>query len=653
MFKSSQNILTGVLWFTLFFMINSCRSHQTLIEPFEASGDDLMSLSQAVMERNVNQLLNFTEHRSEKIRGISWRALAVSEIENVNDLIKFALESNNPGAWFALTHQDLSSSDIQKISGRFLEGELPPDPVCIFFYRHGDETILMKLLSDADLLLNHPSCSKAAGSIITRVELDEKTIDDIAGLIFRLDDDIAVRNLLYGFWRTSLNRPNDRSTAYKMLIEMVYNRTANEPTLADEYLVRLTGTPGFDAVMYRRAESQLIKHTQLAVVTAFVLSEFEANKLNKQHVIRLINHPNPIVTARVLESLKQIEGLDIDWFTDIETEISHHQNNPEITIAWLELLHQNDIDLWEHRSILDSIDSEYPYLKSRTLPLYRHILDDSAYYRLLVENLQEEGIEALQATLALSELVENHPDPGLIAPHFRQVLLKALEDQNRSILSSAAPLMNSHLFFNNEDETLFLKAYEQALEQNERSVTQSLARAIEFHGFQVNVSGRELQAKTMRTPDWPRLQEMGENPLWILETNKGDIIIRLHPLEAPFTVSSIDHLTRSGFYEDVIFHRVVPNFVIQGGDFDRRDGFGGPDYRIPTEPSYDTFKRGMAGMASSGPDTEGSQFFITHTRTPHLDGLYTIFGEVIEGMDVVDRIQIGDRVLRARIETGN
>jgi len=150
-------------------------------------------------------------------------------------------------------------------------------------------------------------------------------------------------------------------------------------------------------------------------------------------------------------------------------------------------------------------------------------------------------------------------------------------------------------------------------------------------------------------PDWDRLYRMGTRPYWILETSRGKIEVRLEPETAPFTVSSIDSLTRAGAYDGVVFHRVVTNFVIQGGDFDRRDGFGGPGYRLPTEPSTIPFERGAAGIASSGTDTEGSQFFFMHNRAPHLDGHYTRFGEVVRGMDVVDKIQVGDVVNRARM----
>jgi cyclophilin family peptidyl-prolyl cis-trans isomerase len=102
-------------------------------------------------------------------------------------------------------------------------------------------------------------------------------------------------------------------------------------------------------------------------------------------------------------------------------------------------------------------------------------------------------------------------------------------------------------------------------------------------------------------------------------------------------------VAEKNFYDGTVFHRVVSNFVIQGGD-PTGTGYGSPGYTIRSEFSPLTYERGMVGMASSGKDTEGSQFFITHSATPHLDGRYTIFGKVTDGMDVVDKIMIGDYV---------
>ncbi len=152
--------------------------------------------------------------------------------------------------------------------------------------------------------------------------------------------------------------------------------------------------------------------------------------------------------------------------------------------------------------------------------------------------------------------------------------------------------------------------------------------------------------------DWAYLASLGTAPLLRLDTERGDVVLRLHPEEAPLTVQTLTQLAQQGKYDGVPFHRVVPNFVVQGGDFSSGDGFGGPGFAIPSEFTLVAFGEGVAGMASSGKDTEGSQFFITHSPQPHLDGVYTAFGWVVEGMDVVERLMVGDRVVRASVEPG-
>lgn len=174
-------------------------------------------------------------------------------------------------------------------------------------------------------------------------------------------------------------------------------------------------------------------------------------------------------------------------------------------------------------------------------------------------------------------------------------------------------------------------------------------QALETRFPDQDVEFTDPDEQAFKIPNWDRLKAIGTRPYWHLETEKGEIVIRLDPLSAPFTVSSVDSLTRAGAYDNVAFHRVVHNFVIQGGDVGRGDGFGGPEYTIPTEPSLSSFERGAVGIASSGTDTEGSQYFVMHQWAPHLDANYTLFGTVVRGMDTVDRIQMGDIVKKASI----
>jgi cyclophilin family peptidyl-prolyl cis-trans isomerase len=121
-----------------------------------------------------------------------------------------------------------------------------------------------------------------------------------------------------------------------------------------------------------------------------------------------------------------------------------------------------------------------------------------------------------------------------------------------------------------------------------------------------------------------------------METDKGTMVIELFADKTPKTVNNFVFLAREGFYEDIMFHRVISNFMAQGGDPTGR-GSGGPGYKFEDEfhPSLRHNKQGTLSMANAGPNTNGSQFFITHIPTPHLDNKHTVFGQVIEGLDVL------------------
>jgi peptidyl-prolyl cis-trans isomerase B (cyclophilin B) len=139
-----------------------------------------------------------------------------------------------------------------------------------------------------------------------------------------------------------------------------------------------------------------------------------------------------------------------------------------------------------------------------------------------------------------------------------------------------------------------------------------------------------------------------------IATTKGDIVIDLFPKEAPVTVNNFVFLSRDGFYDGLTFHRVIKDFMIQGGD-PVGNGTGGPGYQFedetdPTKNPHKFDKPGYLAMANAGPNTNGSQFFITHVPTPWLDGRHTIFGQVRQGQDIVNAIEKGDKIKYIKIE---
>lgn len=166
-------------------------------------------------------------------------------------------------------------------------------------------------------------------------------------------------------------------------------------------------------------------------------------------------------------------------------------------------------------------------------------------------------------------------------------------------------------------------------------------------GVDVEISGGGSVETT--SVDWGYLARLGRHPRLVLETERGRVVIEMDAEAAPQTVQRVATTAAADHYDGVPFHRVVSNFVIQGGDYVRADGYGGPDVPIRSEFTRIPYATGTAGMASAGKDTEGAQYFVTHSPQPHLDGRYTAFGRVVEGQDVVDEILRGDLVRRARI----
>jgi cyclophilin family peptidyl-prolyl cis-trans isomerase len=161
-------------------------------------------------------------------------------------------------------------------------------------------------------------------------------------------------------------------------------------------------------------------------------------------------------------------------------------------------------------------------------------------------------------------------------------------------------------------------------------------------------TGRDEAFYRRAVAEWMAPAIRGQLPRAEIATEAGTILIELRPDQAPLTVMNLAALAASGYFDGQEWPRVVPNFVIQGGD-PRGDTSGGPGYAIRDEINRMRYGRGTLGMALSGPDTGGSQFFLSHSPQPHLDGGYTVFGAVVQGMEVVDRVLPGERIFSVRV----
>jgi cyclophilin family peptidyl-prolyl cis-trans isomerase/HEAT repeat protein len=289
-----------------------------------------------------------------------------------------------------------------------------------------------------------------------------------------------------------------------------------------------------------------------------------------------------------------------------------------------------------------------------------------------------ENANAIIVTTALEglqTLVTKNKNDEQLVDRFNDALIKALDSYDVTVLSSATSILRDSLFLRtssveplintlsglrtpDDNEAMqevintlgklkddrAVDILKSQLQQPDRTLALAAASALE------SITGKNYSKEIANNLqpmyvdlDFSYLRSLTKNPTVTIETIKGDIKILLYPEKAPFTVMNFLKLAGKGFYRGMVFHRIVPNFVIQGGD-PRGDGWGGPGYSIRSEFSDLTYDEGYVGMASSGKDTEGSQFFITQSPQPHLDGRYTIFGKVISGMDKVFQMQSDDRV---------
>ncbi len=293
----------------------------------------------------------------------------------------------------------------------------------------------------------------------------------------------------------------------------------------------------------------------------------------------------------------------------------------------------------------------------------------------------DDGVLRRAALEALSELGKRNPRDTAIVNAAYEASRSALASRDVALVTTAAGILADSLFLRPSSVQPLLDALDEAHVPDDIEAIQQIAstlgvlkdrRAVEPLRAQfgkrdrsvneacasalTSITGQDYakEASEYFEPiftdfDFQFLEALPETVRVKMETIRGDVVMEWYRDVAPFTVMSMVKLTtQRGFFRGRTFHRVVPTFVIQGGD-PRGDGWGGPGYSIRSEFSPLTYETGTVGMASAGKDTEGSQFFITQSPQPHLDGRYTIFGKVVSGMDVVDRIQVDDHIYDIKI----
>ncbi|MEL6770115.1 MAG: HEAT repeat domain-containing protein [Bacteroidota bacterium] len=348
----------------------------------------------------------------------------------------------------------------------------------------------------------------------------------------------------------------------------------------------------------------------------------------------------------------------------------------------------------------EMIDYSQSWLRAQTSPFALaagiaalRAADDDASLGLLFEKAQDDDTRVAYAALDALKTRwkrDQTAKPNL-APRYYAAFEQALERRDLATAYAAAPALADSTFAPLGAAPLLQRVYTQLSAPDDIEPMVEIVRALGTFkrdstviGFLVDaaVDGhpvvRRAAADALETRiealeevnligealpptpgiDWDVLARLGRHPALTFEVvsetgdSRGEIVMKLDAEQAPQTTQTLARLCAAGTYDGVPFHRVVPNFVIQGGDSSRRDGFGGPGFTIRSEFTRTRYATGTVGIASAGKDTEGNQYFVTHSPQPHLDGRYTAVGHVAEGQDVADAVVQGDVVLTCEVRSG-
>ena len=296
-------------------------------------------------------------------------------------------------------------------------------------------------------------------------------------------------------------------------------------------------------------------------------------------------------------------------------------------------LYDNSTNPYEQAALLISlgqVTSRSEYISEKTFSTNHKVISTS-------------GLRALANIRSLKDFPES------MEGYFADLFKKAIGSNDLALIGIAGGILrNAEFGFKEifEDFNFLYEAKNGLSLPKDNEALQALQRTIDY--FENTEIPQPVVNEYNHPIDWEIVKSIPADQKVIVETTKGNIHLELIIEESPGSTLNFISLANNGYYDGKNFHRVVPNFVIQGG-CPRGDGWGGENYSIRSELGMPRYRDGYVGMASAGKDTEGVQWFITHSPTPHLDGSYSIFGKVVKGMEVVHGIKVGDTIISVTV----
>jgi cyclophilin family peptidyl-prolyl cis-trans isomerase/HEAT repeat protein len=363
-------------------------------------------------------------------------------------------------------------------------------------------------------------------------------------------------------------------------------------------------------------------------------------KKTRPILLQLLKDTQPNVSVTAAEVLRT--RIEENSVAEIRRELPEIKNSRVKAILY-EILLRFDKD----EQVLKSIMREYdratdPFVKSF---LVASLHETSSSFDFVATKLMEEKVSLVRSAAATA-LVDMHKQKDFSSVHkqkFLELLNEVINEKEPVLIGIlVGPLADSTLGYKQliKDEGMLRQAKKVLSLPRDNESVQAVSTALEVLTGQKQ---EPIENEYNHPIDWRFVKGISKSQIAVVKTTKGAVTFQLFVEESPGSVANFVKLARSGYFNNKYFHRVVANFVIQGG-CNRGDGWGSEDYSIRSEFGLRHYTTGSVGMASAGKDTEGTQWFITHSPTPHLDGRYTIFAEVIEGMDIVNQIEMGDLI---------
>jgi cyclophilin family peptidyl-prolyl cis-trans isomerase/HEAT repeat protein len=367
----------------------------------------------------------------------------------------------------------------------------------------------------------------------------------------------------------------------------------------------------------------------------------------KNYLLKSVNDANANIGIAASEAI--LASVTADSWIEI-ANVAPEAKNWRIQAN----LYQAVLKVSENKSVIDEIKEIYkrtanPYQKAALLSALQQSFSSLEFIEQELANADTAILRSTAAS-ALVELNKSKNFKPSFSKRFAETYQKAMASGDPAVIGTiASALGDSTLGYRStlKDFSFLYKAKKKLSLPKDNEALQPLEAAIAH--FEKRKLTSEVKNEFNHPIDWTLVKSIPADQLATIKTSKGTIVIRLLVEEAPGSVANFVSLAQQDYFDQKFFHRVVPNFVIQGG-CKRGDGSGSEDYSIRSEFSQRRYTTGSVGMASAGKDTEGTQWFITHSPTPHLDGRYTIFAEVESGMEVVHRIEVGDQILDVEIK---